>query len=222
MPDPSTGIAVGASLLGASTQSNATSNAADSQAAATREGIASNERIDALNRADRQPWIDTGIKYLAQYGEELNKQYNPADALSDPGYKFARDQGQQALDRKFSAGGGRQSGAVWKAASQYNSDYASTRAGDVYKRGQDRLNRLAALAQVGQTAPTNANAGNAAIYQSQGNAAGAAQLAQGNIWGSSFNQIGAAASRWAQPKSNSNNYLAPGSTTGPQNNNPYD
>lgn len=122
--------------------------------------------------------------------------------MSDPGYQFGLDQGQRALSRRIAASGGRVSGAALKAADQYATNYATTGYGAAYQRRQDRMNRLAALAGIGQTATAGgAAAGSNSANQisnlisSQGNASGGAQLAQGNIWGNAVNQIGAVASR---------------------------
>jgi hypothetical protein len=120
----------------------------------------------------------------------------------DPGYQFGLDQGNQALDRKVAAAGGRVSGAALKGAQRFGVDYATTGYSAAYGRRQDRLNRLQALAGIGQTATAgSAQAGqaaagaNSALYSAQGNAAGAASLAQGNIWQSAGNQLGAMALR---------------------------
>jgi hypothetical protein len=137
--------------------------------------------------------------------------------MSDPGYAFGMQQGQQALDRKAAAAGGRLSGASLKAAQQYGTDYATTGYGAAYQRNQDRLNRLAALAGLGQTATqASASAGSNASNQisgllsGQGNAAGAAQLVQGNIWGNTVNQLGAIGQRAMQPGYTSQNSLVNG------------
>jgi hypothetical protein len=125
----------------------------------------------------------------------------------DPGYQFGLDQGNQALDRKIAAGGGRVSGAAIKAAQRFGTDYATTGYNAAYQRRQDRINRLSALAGIGQSATgASAQAGSAAAnnisgaLQSQGNASGAASLAQGNIWGNAINQAGAA---WQRGRQNS-------------------
>jgi hypothetical protein len=119
------------------------------------------------------------------------------DVMQDPGYQFGLEQGQQALDRKIAAMGGRVSGASLKAAARYGTDYASTGYNAAYQRGQDRLNRLAALAGLGQTATqasaaSGANSANAIsnLVSSQGNANAAMNIAQGNIWGNAANQLG--------------------------------
>lgn len=121
-----------------------------------------------------------------------------AEVLNDPGYAFGLQQGQQAIDRRTAAQGGRVSGAAIKAAGRFGTDYATTKYGEVYQRRQDRLNRLQALAGIGQTstagsAAAGANSANAisGLLQSQGEMNAAARLARGNIWGNTANQIGA-------------------------------
>lgn len=132
------------------------------------------------------------------------------DVTQEPGYQFGLQQGQTALDRKIAAMGGRVSGAALKAASRYNSDYATTRYGQAYDRvnqeRQQKLNRLASLAGIGQTAVSQTsqagqNSTNAItnLLTSQGDATGAARLAQGNIWGNTASQIGAAYGRSTTP-----------------------
>lgn len=124
----------------------------------------------------------------------------------DPGYQFGQQQGQQAIDRKTAAAGGRISGASLKAAAQFGTDYATTGYSTAYNRvnqaRSDRLNRLAALANIGQTATQQTgNAGTnsanqiSALTSAQGNATGASQVAQGNIWGNAGNQIAALVNR---------------------------
>jgi len=135
---------------------------------------------------------------------EMDRAITPEEVMSDPGYQFGLKQGQLALDRKTAAAGGRVSGAALKAASEYATNYATTGYGAAYQRRQDRLNRLAALAGIGQTATGgSAAAGTAAarnisgMIGAQGEAGAAAQLARGNIWGGAINQLGAVGERWA-------------------------
>ena len=130
-------------------------------------------------------------------GGLMNRAITAEDVMQDPGYQFGLQQGQQALDRKIAAMGGRVSGAALKAAARYGTDYASTGYNAAYQRGQDRLNRLAAIAGIGQTATqasaaSGANSANAIsnLISSQGNANAAATMANGNIWGNAANQLG--------------------------------
>lgn len=129
-----------------------------------------------------------------------------AEALKEPGYQFGLQQGQQALDRKAAAAGGRVSGAALKAATQFATNYATTGYNAAYGRRQDRLARLQTLAGLGNSATGSvANAGQnstnaiSQALQSQGDASGAARLASGNIWQNTANQIGAIGSRMVQP-----------------------
>lgn len=138
------------------------------------------------------------------------KPIDAGDVMNEPGYQFGLQQGQTALDRKIAAMGGRVSGQALKAASRYNSDYATTRYGQAYDRNnqerQTKLNRIAELAGIGQTAvgqttQAGQNSTNAIsqLLSSQGDATGAARMAQGNIWGNVANQIGAAYGRKTTP-----------------------
>jgi len=129
-----------------------------------------------------------------------------AEALKEPGYQFGLQQGQQAIDRKAAAAGGRVSGAALKAANRFATDYATSGYNAAYGRREDRLARLQTLAGFGNSATGSvANAGQnstnaiSQAMQSQGDAFGASRLAQGNIWSNTANQIGAIGSRMAQP-----------------------
>lgn len=123
---------------------------------------------------------------------------NPVDPTRDPGYQFGLQQGQLALDRQAAASGGRVSGAALKGATEYATNYATTGYNAAYQRREDRLNRLQALAGIGQTATggsawagTSAGNANAQLLSSQGDAMGASQLARGNIWSNTGNQLAA-------------------------------
>lgn len=143
-----------------------------------------------------QAGLDAAVQQ-ALAGQQQGGQTAPMtiDPTQDPGYQFGLQQGQQGLDRKIAASGGRVSGAALKAATRFNTDYATTGYNAAYQRGQDRLNRLAALAGIGQSATGSSAAAGAgatnaisSAMQNQGDNAGAARLAQGNIWGNTINQ----------------------------------
>lgn len=200
-----------AAVAGASKASKSAKDAAASQAAGTELGIAENRRQYDQTRQDNMPYLDAGKKALGTYEQENDTPLDLSKIQMDPGYEFARRQGQQGIDRQTSAAGGRISGAALKAASQYNNDYATQGYSAGYGRQNqaraDRLNRLSALAGIGQTATNNVGAlgsqmagRNADLYENRGNNAGAAALAQGNIWGGAMNQIGAIAGRYSSPK----------------------
>jgi hypothetical protein len=215
-------IGAGAGLLGASMAADAAGDAADSQAASSDAAISEQRRQFDLNREDAlqtrndfAPYRQAGTNALSMLQGDINTPVSAADVMSDPGYQFGMQQGQQGLDRKFAAMGGRASGAALKAATRYATDYAASGYGAAYQRKQDRLNRLAAIAGIGQTSTGQSGMNGAGSAQSsaisnlisgQGNAAGAAQLAQGNIWGSAVNQLGAIGQRWANQPTKTGGY----------------
>ena len=202
--------AAAGAVAGALISSDSTRKASNTQQNATNQALNEQARQYDQTRADYAPFRAAGVQALGQLQSDIGRMPTSAEVMSDPGYQFGLDQGQQALDRKAAAAGGRVSGAALKAASQYATDYATNGYGAAYQRRQDRLNRLAALAGIGQTSTMGtAQAGNAAssaignYMSNQGNAAGAAQIAQGNIWGNAANQLGAVGQRWASQPSSS-------------------
>lgn len=191
---------VGGTVGGALITSNAAGKAANQQAQGTSAALAENARQYDQNRADYAPYREAGVKALGQFAMENDRPLDQSLVQLDPGYQFGLDQGQQAINRQTSAAGGRISGAALKAAAQYGTDYATSGYSAAYSRANqartDRLNRLAALAQIGQTSTNNVSAlgaqttaSNNAITQAAANNAGAATLAQGNIWGNAGNQL---------------------------------
>lgn len=206
-------IGAGVGLLGSAMQSDAAGDAADTQAASTREGIAEQRRQFDLTRQDFAPYRQAGVNALAQFQQGVSTPTTAADVMSDPGYQFGLDQGQQAIDRKIAAMGGRVSGAAIKAAGRFGTNYATTGYTAADQRRNDRLNRLASLAGIGQSATgASAAAGTAAannisdMTTAQGNAAAGAQMAQGQIWGNTANQIAALYSRTRQPTGGGGDY----------------
>jgi hypothetical protein len=191
-------LGAGAVLIGSAMQSDATSSAASDQAGAANNATAEQRRQYDLTREDFAPYRAAGTAALGQLQTDINTPTTAADVMADPGYQFGLNQGQQALDRKIAAMGGRVSGAALKASARYGADYATAGYSAAYQRRQDRLNRLASLAGIGQTstsasATAGANAANniSDIMMTQGTNAGAARLAQANIWGNAGNQIAA-------------------------------
>ena len=206
-------IVGGSAIVGGVLQSNAAGRAASKQAASTDRATEEQARQYDQTREDYAPYREAGVKALGQYETEINAPVTSADVMSDPGYQFGLSQGQLGLDRKAAAAGGRVSGAALKSAAEYANNYATTGYNAAYQRRQDRLNRLASLANIGQTATGGSAAAGAAksnaisnLLSSQGDASAAASMAQGNIWGNTVNQLGAVASKWASTPYN------PGST----------
>lgn len=208
--------AAGTAVVGGLLNNNAARSAASQQSDATAAAQAQNQtqsdqaRSDAAQtREDYAPYRAAGVSALGTLQSEINTPTTAADVMSDPGYQFGLSQGQLGLDRKAAASGGRVSGAALKSASEYATNYATSGYNAAYQRRQDRLNRLAALAGIGQSstgASAMAGAGgdglraNANLTSAQGNANAASTLAQGNIWGGALNQLGAVGQQWATGK----------------------
>jgi hypothetical protein len=194
--------AVGASVVGAVVSSNSARSAGNKQADASAAALATQKDQFAQTREDFTPYRETGYRALSQLEAEGNKLPTAAEVMSDPGYQFGLQQGQLGLDRKASAMGGRVSGEALKRAAMFSADYASSGYSAAYQRRNDRLNRLSALAGIGQTATgtgagLNQNSTNAisSLITNQGDAAAAGKIAQGNIWQGALNQAGAAYGR---------------------------
>lgn len=183
-------------IVGGFFQDKAAKRADATQRYATDAEIAENRRQFDLTRSDYEPYRTQGVNALQQLAGDINSPVTAAEVMADPGYQFGLDQGQKALSQRIAAGGGRVSGAALKAATQYGNDYASTGYGAAYQRKQDRLNRLAAIAGIGQTATAGTaaagQASTAAIGKAlsdQGDASAASQIARGNIWANTTKNV---------------------------------
>lgn len=206
------GAVVGSAVIG----SVSASKAAKTQAKATDASVDEESRQFDLTRGDTKYLRDAGPGALAEYQRLLNTPTSAADAMADPGYAFAQRQGQLGVDRKIAAMGGRVSGRALKAASQFNADNATQFYGAADQRRENRMQRLAALLGISQgavntSAASGSNSANAisGLVSSQGNAAAAGQVAQGNIWGNAVNQLGAVFGRAASPNAINATYNLP-------------
>jgi hypothetical protein len=136
---------------------------------------------------------------------ELNRKFTVADFYADPvtelGLQFGLDEGRKGITRMAGARGNRDSGETLKALTKFGTDYTGTKAGESYLRfvnDQTNIyNRLAGVAGTGQNAAnTTGQLGQAGaqnisnMYTAQGNARGAASIAQGNAYGQGFGNIG--------------------------------
>jgi hypothetical protein len=208
-------IGAGASVLGGVMGASAAGDAADAQLAAAREASNTQRYMYDQTRMDQAPYRDVGysaldalrarlglqisnpspmpyqIPYNGQGGPSsasnapwtTNAQFNPQQLMQeDPSYQFRLAEGEKALNRSAAAGSGQLSGATLKALSKYNQNFASN-------EFTNSINRLSALAGVGQSATNqvgaagNAMANNVSDLQTQmGNARAAGYVGQANAW----------------------------------------
>lgn len=190
-------------IVGGIFQDKAAKRADNTMREASAAEIAENRRQYDTTRADFAPYREQGINALQRLAGDIDTPVTSAEVMEDPGYQFGLDQGQRAITQRIAAGGGRVSGQAIKAAGRFGTDYASTGYGAAYQRKQDRLNRLAAIAGVGQTATgqtaqagqfATGNIGNA--LSNQGQATAASQLYRGNIWANTTNKLVSSAGKY--------------------------
>lgn len=189
---------VAAAVIGAAVVGGVASNmAANKQAGAANN--AANAQLTAAQqaRADQAPWRQAGVTALGQLGEltatggDLNRNFSMSDFQADPGYQFRMDQGMKALQGTAAAKGGLLSGGAAKASLEFAQGLGSQEYQNAFGRfeaqNNDRYNRLASLAGLGQTAASTsgqfglAGAAGYGNYATQGaNAQAAGYIGMGN------------------------------------------
>lgn len=171
-------------VLGGFLGNQAAGNAADAGVAASQAAAAEQARQFDLTRKDFAPFRKQGVNALNMLSGEL---LQPLEAT--PQFNFALDQGVNALDRSASARGKLLSGQQVKAVQGFGTGLANQLSGE-------RLNRLAALSGVGQTATTNtgqfganasSNIGNALLAGGDARASGF--VGQSNAINDSINNL---------------------------------
>lgn len=166
---------VGSSLIGASSAKSA----ANTQAGATRDATAAQERMFERQVELQEPWRTAGEKALNQLstgiepGGEFTKNFSMADYTADPGYAFRLNEGIKALDRSAASRGGLLSGAQLKGITDYGQNAASQEYQNAFNRYQinraNRLQPLQSLAGVGQTATNTLTGAAGQLGQNIGN-----------------------------------------------------
>lgn len=150
------------SITGSNQQAKAAKQAANTQAAATREASAYQKEMYDQTRKDLMPYADAGKTSLAQLMGQMgpdgyfNQTYTGQDIYSDPSYQFRLQQGQDAIQSSAAARGGLLSGATLKALQGYGQDMASQEYQNAYNRFNadqtNQYNRLSNLVGIGQNA----------------------------------------------------------------------
>lgn len=196
-------------------QAGAAREAAQIANASSDRALALQQRMYDEGVARLQPRLTAGNNALAQmqsgaFAQPTAFSFGAGDYQADPGYAFRLAEGQKALDRQAAARGGLISGGALKAAQRYGQDMGSQEFGNAYQRALDMYNsrvarsntgynRLAGLADVGQTAGTqidtagqkySTNAGN--LMTNQGYNTGNAMLAGERARQSFYGNIGTA------------------------------
>jgi hypothetical protein len=196
---------VGSAVIGGKMQSDAAKDAARAGQDSAAAELAFYRESRDIDAANNKPFLDTGYNALnalnsmtglqkVEMPEGYSNSGKPYKWQKDPGYMFRMAEGSDALDSRLAAGGGFLSGASIKAATQYNQNFATNEFSNVF-------NRLSTLAGYGPTAAAASNNPNYTI--GGGNAIGASgyygasgQIAQGNAWANTANQIGQGVGNW--------------------------
>lgn len=158
-----TAIMAGTTLLGGYLASEAATDAAETQADASRDAARVSTdtqlRMFEQGRADTAPWREAGKNALATLVNKVNA--GPGTYTSSPGYKFRLGEGLKAIDRSAAARGGLISGRALKEGTRYAEDYATGDYQNWLANYYASLTPLQSIAGVGQTtAAQNQVAGN--------------------------------------------------------------
>lgn len=194
------------SITGSNQQAKAAKQAADTQAAATREASAYQKEMYDQTRKDLMPYADAGRNSLTQLMGQMgpdgyfNQTYSGQDLYNDPSYQFRLQQGQDAIQSSAAARGGLLSGATLKALQGYGQDMASQEYQNAYNRFNadqtNQYNRLSNIVGMGQNA--SAQQGNYGMQTAQAvanntmagaNAQAAGIIAAGNARANTFNSL---------------------------------
>jgi|GEM_PF-1267750 len=203
----SLGASVGSTLL----SSLGGKSAAEKQRQAAETAAALKSSMFEQGKALQTPFYDAGTNALDQLMQrlpDLTSGYDPSKLTTEPGYQFGLREGQAALERSLAARGRGVSGGALTKAAEYGTNYATTKLGDAFNRDranrQDAISLLLGLTDRGQRAGENVSAAGNAYATGAGNdmtgaanAAGASDIAQGNLWGNLLNQ---GASLWNNRK----------------------
>jgi hypothetical protein len=185
---------LGGSALGA----YSANKAAQVQAAAAQAALNQQQSMFNTINSQQAPWRQAGATAVQQLsgglapGGQFNKVFSPSDLQTNlaPNYQFQLQQGLGAINNSATIGSGLVGGNTLKAIN----DYAQNYAGDAYQNAFNNFNasqtnifnRLASLAQLGQTSANQVansalgfgtNIGNALVGQGQAQAAGAIGMA---------------------------------------------
>lgn len=156
MSGVATAIVASAVIGGASSKS-----AAGTQAAASRDATAAQERMFERQVELQEPWRKAGETALNRLsaglgaGGEFDKSFSQTNWQADPGYAFRLSEGMKALDRTAAARGGLISGGALKAATRYGQEMGSQEYQNAFNRyyaeRANKLQPLQSLAGIGQS-----------------------------------------------------------------------
>jgi hypothetical protein len=185
-------VAGGATIVGGILQANAAQNAANTEAGAANNATSVQQQEFNQVQANEAPYRAAGTAALSQMQNPAFQQgFTSGDFYTQPGYQFALQQGQNALNAQEAAGGTYTSGAGLAATDAYNVGMANQQYQQAFQNFNttNSLNygRLSTLASLGAGANTTqasagANAANqiGTNLQNAGEAQAAGQVGTAN------------------------------------------
>ena len=196
-----------ASLAGGVVSAVGSSSAADTQANAANQAAQLQQQQYQQTRQDLLPYNQQGQTALSTVGQDqangtgFAAPFTQSSFMSDPGYQFQLQQGQNAINSSSAATGGVLNGGTLKALDQYTTGLANTTYGDAYNRylanSQQQYNQLLGVSQLGESAASQtgnagtAAANNAGNYLTQaGNASAAGTVGVTNGINQSLSGLG--------------------------------
>lgn len=185
------------------TGNQATKKAIEAQTNAANQANQTQRDIYDQQRQDQMPWYSAGIDALGNLTgnlDDYSKTFSMADFQQDPGYQFRLNEGLKALNASAAGRGSRLGGGQMKALTRYGQDYASGEYNNAYNRfnadRDQRWNKLAGLAGVGQSATgqmgqATQNYGNqvSSNQMGVGNAIASAEIASANRMSNLMGQV---------------------------------
>jgi hypothetical protein len=183
------GWVAGAVVVGSLIGSEASEDAAETQAQSAEKASNLQYRQFKESIALQEPWRKAGEEALNKL-IPLASEYTPfgmRQFQQDPGYAFRMSEGMKALDRTAAARGGLLSGATLKGAQRFGQELGSQEYQNAFNRYQAertaRLNPLQSLAGIGQTTAQQIAQSGMNMAQNVGNIqqAGAAARASGYV-----------------------------------------
>jgi hypothetical protein len=224
MPLGATGWAlVGSAVIGGV----AANAAANKQSDSVDKSIDAQNAQNDKNAANQKPYLDAAKTVLPtlqkelQPGGQFNRSVTAQDINSNlaPDYAFTLEQGQKAVNNAQASQGRYGSGAGMKALDQFTTGLAGQYANTAFQNYQSNLsgqyNRLASLANLGQTGTSSlggqslaAAQGIGNTYTQQGNANAAGIVGAGNAISQPLSEYGnlSLAQKLAGNTSNGTNY----------------
>jgi hypothetical protein len=154
-------IGAGGSIAGGFIGASGARRAAETQAAATREAIAQQQRMFDIQNKQLRPYRETGYSALSDIAgmkPYLTKQFGQEDfqAGIDPSYNFRIQQGNLETTNLANRSGGLIGGNALQGLTNYGQGAASQEFQNAFNRFQTQrgniYNTLASIAGIGQTA----------------------------------------------------------------------